>query len=126
MEKSGPLWNTISKPKSSIAILTTKRRFALHPQAQKAKSLGASKEFPIRHDWDTYREEVMRKALKAKFEQNPELKQLLLSTQGRPLYEATTDPYWGQGRTKKGKNRLGILLMELRDSMGALKEGQSE
>lgn len=96
------------------------------PQAQKAKSLGASKEFPIRHDWDTYREEVMRKALKAKFEQNPELKQLLLSTQGRPLYEATTDPYWGQGRTKKGKNRLGILLMELRDSMGALKEGQSE
>lgn len=87
------------------------------PQPAKAKSLGASKEFPIRNDWDTYRDEVMRKALKAKFDQNPNLKQLLLSTQNRGLVEDTTDPYWGQGRNKKGKNRLGLLLMELRDSM---------
>ena len=89
------------------------------PQAAKAKSLGASREFPIRNDWDTYREEVMRKALKAKFEQNEDLKQLLLTTEGRPLYEATTDPYWGQGRSNKGKNRLGLLLMELRGSLSA-------
>lgn len=89
------------------------------PQAAKAKSLGASREFPIRNDWDTYRDDVMRKALRAKFEQNKDLKELLLSTEGRPLYEATTDPYWGQGRNKKGKNRLGVLLMELRDSMTA-------
>lgn len=82
----------------------------------KAKSLGASKEIPIRNDWDTYRDEVMKKALNAKFEQNPNLKTLLLSTTGRPLVEDTSDPYWGQGRTKKGTNRLGLLLMELRDS----------
>jgi N-glycosidase YbiA len=88
-------------------------------QPAKAKSLGASREFPIRNDWDTYRDDVMRKALRAKFEQNKDLKELLLSTEGRPLYEATTDPYWGQGRNKKGKNRLGVLLMELRDSMSA-------
>jgi ribA/ribD-fused uncharacterized protein len=80
----------------------------------KAKSLGASKEYPIRNDWDTYREEVMKKALKAKFEQNVDLKQLLTSTEGKALAEDTTDPYWGQGRNKKGKNRLGLLLMELR------------
>lgn len=85
-------------------------------EPSRAKTFGASKEFPIRNDWDTYREEVMRKALKAKFEQNANLKQLLLSTTGRPLVEDTSDPYWGQGRTKKGKNRLGLLLMELRDS----------
>jgi ribA/ribD-fused uncharacterized protein len=80
----------------------------------KAKSLGASKEYPIRNDWDTYREEVMKKALKAKFEQNADLKQLLKSTEGKALVEDTMDPYWGQGRNKKGKNRLGLLLMELR------------
>ena len=87
------------------------------PQPAKAKSLGASKEFPIRNDWDTYRDEVMRKAIKAKFEQNSNLKQLLLSTENRGLLEDTNDAYWGQGRNKKGKNRLGLLLMELRDSL---------
>lgn len=88
-------------------------------QPVRAKSLGASREFPIRNDWDTYRDEVMKKALKAKFEQNQPLQELLLTTENRPLYEATTDAYWGQGRNKKGMNRLGILLMELRDSLGA-------
>lgn len=86
-------------------------------EPNRAKTFGASKEFPIRNDWDSYREEVMRKALKAKFEQNPNLKPLLLSTTGRPLVEDTSDAYWGQGRNKKGKNRLGLLLMELRDSL---------
>jgi N-glycosidase YbiA len=86
-------------------------------EPNRAKTFGASKEFPIRNDWDSYREEVMRKALKAKFEQNPNLKTLLLSTTGRPLVEDTSDAYWGQGRNKKGKNRLGLLLMELRDSL---------
>ena len=80
----------------------------------KAKTLGSSKEYPIRNDWDTYREDIMKKALKAKFEQNTNLKQLLTSTEGKALVEDTTDPYWGQGRNKKGKNRLGLLLMELR------------
>ena len=87
-------------------------------EPSRAKTFGSSKEFPIRNDWDTYRDEVMRKALKAKFEQNPNLKQLLASTVNRPLMEDTTDAYWGQGRNKKGKNRLGVMLMELRDNAG--------
>ena len=88
----------------------------------KAKSLGASREHPIRNDWDTYRDEVMKKALQAKFTQNDAMKQVLLSTGKRPLVEETSDAYWGQGRNKKGKNRLGQLLMELRDTLPAAKE----
>ena len=88
----------------------------------KAKTLGSSREHPIRNDWDTHRDDVMRKALSAKFEQNLPLKELLLSTKNRPLTEATSDPYWGQGRNKKGKNKLGLLLMELRDKLGAGKQ----
>jgi ribA/ribD-fused uncharacterized protein len=88
-------------------------------EASKAKTLGSSKEYPIRNDWDTYREEVMKKALNAKFQQNLPLRDLLLSTKNSPLVEATTDPYWGEGRNKKGKNRLGLLLMELRDTFDA-------
>lgn len=83
-----------------------------------AKTLGVSKEKPIRQDWDTIREDVMKKAIAAKFEQNPALKKMLLDTQNRPLIDAnTTDSYWGYGRNKKGKNRLGALLMELRTKL---------
>ena len=85
----------------------------------KAKSLGGSREYPIRNDWDSYRNEVMKKALDAKFGQNQSLKEKLLSTKNSPLVEATTDPYWGQGRNKKGANKLGVMLMELRERLSA-------
>jgi ribA/ribD-fused uncharacterized protein len=85
----------------------------------KAKSLGGSREYPIRNDWDSYRNDVMKKALDAKFNQNQELKEKLLATKNSPLVEATTDPYWGQGRNKKGANELGLLLMELRENLSA-------
>lgn len=87
---------------------------------EKAKSLGSTQEKPIRADWDTVREEFMAKALKAKFTQNPDLKAKLLATGSRPLIEANpTDSYWGYGRTKKGKNRMGVLLQQLRDELRA-------
>ena len=85
-----------------------------------AKTLGGSSTVPIRPDWDTVQEDIMRKALNAKFTQNPVLKNVLLSTGDTPLQDASsTDAYWGIGRTKKGKNRLGILLIELRSSLRA-------
>jgi len=85
-----------------------------------AKTLGGSSTFPVRPDWDTVQEDIMRKALNAKFSQNPVLKSVLLSTGDSPLQDASsTDSYWGIGRTKKGKNRLGILLIELRSSLRA-------
>ena len=92
---------------------------------EKAKTLGGSREKPIRADWDQVREDVMKKALKAKFTQNADLKAMLLSTGNRPLVEANpTDSYWGYGRTKKGKNRMGILLQQLRDELRAANAGK--
>ena len=85
-----------------------------------AKTLGGSSTVPVRADWDTVQEDIMRKALNAKFTQNPVLKSVLLSTGDTPLQDASsTDAYWGIGRTKKGKNRRGILLIELRSSLRA-------
>jgi ribA/ribD-fused uncharacterized protein len=85
----------------------------------KAKSLGLSKEHPIRPDWDTEREGVMATALEAKFTQNESLKSLLLKTGTRTLEEASpSDSYWGVGRGK-GKNRLGVLLMNLRSKLSS-------
>lgn len=58
----------------------------------------------------------MRAGLRAKFTQNPKILEKLLSTGNRPIVEHTVnDSYWGDGGDGSGKNRLGIILMELRE-----------
>lgn len=80
-----------------------------------AKSLGRSRKVTLRNDWDLIKDEVMIRALRAKFTTHHSLKELLLGTGERALYEsAPTDYYWGCGKTGTGKNRMGQLLMELR------------
>lgn len=97
---------------------TYQERIRTAKTAAVAKSLGSTTEVPTRPDWDTARDEAMKKALEAKFTQNPQLKQLLLDTGNRPLADASpSESYWGLGRNKKGTNRLGTLLMELRSAL---------
>jgi ribA/ribD-fused uncharacterized protein len=85
-----------------------------------AKVLGRSRKVPLRSDWEEVKDEVMRRALRAKFLAHPELAALLLKTGARALIEnAPSDYYWGCGQTGTGKNRLGGLLMELRAALKA-------
>lgn len=57
----------------------------------------------------------MMKALRVKFNHNIDLKNKLINTGDVELVEDSPyDYYWGVGRKGTGKNRLGILLMELR------------
>ena len=86
-----------------------------------AARLGRSRKHPLRADWEFEKESIMRDALQAKFTQHAELTELLLSTGDDTLVEQTAnDCYWGDGGDGTGKNRLGLLLMELR---GILREG---
>lgn len=77
-----------------------------------------------RDDWDQMREDVMRYGLRMKFEQNPDLAQKLMATRDEDLQEGNSwgDMYWGRIRRPEdqvwmGANRLGELLMELRDEL---------
>jgi N-glycosidase YbiA len=83
--------------------------------ANAAKRLGKTRSPHFRTDWNEVRESIMEKALKAKFEQNSHLATLLKSTGTAILKERSPwDSYWGTGRTGKGQNRMGALLMQLR------------
>ena len=83
-----------------------------------AADWGRERERPLRPDWDAVKEDVMRRALYAKFTKHPELRDLLLSTGDAPIVEnAPGDRYWGCGKDGGGLNRLGILLEELRDRL---------
>lgn len=71
---------------------------------------------PIREDWDDVRLSVMEDVCRAKFDQNPSLKEMLLYTDGQELIEGNTwgDRYWGVYRND-GENHLGKILMKLRE-----------
>lgn len=58
----------------------------------------------------------MYDGLKLKFTTHADLKKQLLDTGDRQIIQHTrNDKYWGDGGNGTGKNRLGILLMKLRD-----------
>lgn len=69
-------------------------------------------------NWAEIKFDRMRAVLRAKFEQHPDLKELLLSTGEARLVEAGTvnnavNRLWGEV-DGKGQNMLGVMLMELR------------
>jgi len=72
----------------------------------------------IRGDWDAVRDEVMRKALQAKFTQHAALRDILLSTGHAEIVEHTkNDRYRADGGDGSGRNMLGRLLMEIREEL---------
>ena len=83
---------------------------------QVAKRLGRTKSPHFKFNWEECKEDVMLEALQAKFH-HPDLMALLKSTGDATLKEKSArDSYWG-GTTKTAKNRMGILLASVRDSL---------
>jgi ribA/ribD-fused uncharacterized protein len=83
-----------------------------------AAKRGRDRKKRLRANWELIKDDVMRQALKAKFTQHDELKNLLINTGEAKLIEHTSnDIYWGDGGDGKGKNMLGQLLMELREEL---------
>lgn len=83
-----------------------------------AKRLAWKKNVPLRPDWRQARDQVMLDVLRAKFTQNIELQEQLLETGEEYLVEHTyRDHYWGDNGDGSGENKLGILLMQVRDEI---------
>lgn len=88
-----------------------------HSPMQAAK-LGRDRKQKLRRDWESVKVGIMRAAVLAKFTQHDELRELLLSTGDAKLVEHTeNDDYWGDGGDGSGKNMLGRILMQVRDSL---------
>ena len=84
----------------------------------KAAEMGRNRELPLRADWEQVKDDIMRKAVLAKFTQNKDIKNVLLSTGKETIVENTSnDYYWGCGKDGSGKNMLGIILMEVREKL---------
>jgi N-glycosidase YbiA len=83
-----------------------------------AARMGRSRKRPLRKDWESVKDRVMLDALRAKFGQHEGLRKLLLATGEATLVEHTTnDSYWGDGGDGSGLNKLGLLLMNVREEL---------
>eukprot|EP00210_Caulerpa_lentillifera_P001313 g1263.t1 len=76
----------------------------------------------LRSDWFEVRVEIMREALRAKFQSHEHLRQLLISTaktnEDSNIIEVSPhDFFWGCGFDGSGKNQLGELLMSIREEL---------
>lgn len=96
-----------------------------------AKALGKKVKNFVTEIWDAKRDEVMEKAMRAKFVQHPELRKELMATGDKLIGEANPrDTYWGIGtgieseKSKspskwRGQNKLGKILMALRNTFNS-------
>jgi ribA/ribD-fused uncharacterized protein len=85
-----------------------------------AARMGRDRKKPLRRDWESVKVQVMRDAVRAKFTQHAELRDLLLATGDAEIVEHTeNDSYWGDGGNGSGKNMLGRILMEVREELRA-------
>lgn len=83
-----------------------------------AARLGRSRKVKIRDDWEEVKIDIMRTAVRAKFQAHPTLQDLLLGTGDEMLVEAARrDYFWGAGKDGAGQNWLGRILMEVRDEL---------
>ena len=79
---------------------------------------GRNRQNPLRPDWEEVKDKVMLQALRMKFIQNPEIAKELLATGDAILIEHTrNDDYWADGGDGSGKNKLGLLLMQVREEL---------
>ena len=86
-----------------------------------AKSLGGSIKIPI---WDNVGEDIVKMGIRYKYDQNPQLKKILMDTGNKTIIECTPDMKWGAaisldskifGTGKyPGQNITGHSLQELR------------
>ena len=90
-----------------------------------AARMGRSRKRPLRKDWESVKDRIMHEAVLAKFTQHADLREIFLGTGGSKLVEHTeNDAYWGDGGDGTGKNRLGQILMRVREELRGRGDGE--
>jgi hypothetical protein len=86
--------------------------------------MGRDRSHPLRGDWEQVKDEIMQQAVLQKFETHADIREILLSTSDELIVEnSPIDYYWGCGKDGSGKNRLGELLMTVREILRQQQNG---
>ena len=120
IELKGKVWPTSEHYFQAQKFAGTEHEEAIRLQRSPmiAARMGRSRKRPLRVDWEQVKDEIMRDAVWAKFSQHEALRELLLSTGDAQIVEHTkNDRYWGDGGDGSGLNKLGKILMDVREKL---------
>lgn len=120
IEVDGKVWPTAEHYFQAQKFVGTEHEEALRlePSPMVVARMGRDRKKPLRPDWEAVKDDLMRKAVMAKFTQHADLRAQLLGTGDAQIVEHTTnDSYWGDGGDGSGKNMLGIILMNVRERL---------
>ena len=120
IELDGKIWPTtehyFQAQKFRDDVRAEEIRTAASPMV--AARMGRSRHARLREDWELVKDDVMRKAVRAKFAQHNDLRRILLETGDALLVEHTAkDSYWADGGDGHGRNMLGQILMQIRQEI---------
>jgi ribA/ribD-fused uncharacterized protein len=120
-EIEGKEWPTTEHYFAAMKTLDEEEREQIRAAATPGTAKMLGREVTLRPDWQQVKYEVMLTALRAKFGNYQELKNLLLSTGDALIYEDSPyDHVWGTGRRGaegNGQNLLGKALMQVREEL---------
>jgi ribA/ribD-fused uncharacterized protein len=85
------------------------------PSPRRAADMGREPSAPRRSDWPQIKDDVMLRAVRAKFTANADILAVLLGSGDEDIVEdSPSDYYWGRGADGTGRNMLGRILMHVR------------
>jgi ribA/ribD-fused uncharacterized protein len=112
----GKVWPTSEHYFQACKSLDANEREMVRRAKSPRDALDMGRNVKLRADWENKKDKVMMSILMAKFTQNMDARNELLSTYPHPLIEdSPVDSYWGCGSDGKGKNKLGKMLVIVRD-----------
>ncbi|MEU2394469.1 NADAR family protein [Streptomyces sp. NPDC007369] len=122
VDLDGHWWPTVEHYFQAQKFLGTRHAHVIRQASTplQAAKRGRDRSKPLRRDWERVKDDVMRRAVDAKFRTHADIREILLATGDEEIVEDTTsDHYWGRGRTGTGKNMLGRILMRTRTRLRA-------
>lgn len=120
------VWDNIVWQNSEGAYVAAKtldreQRLAISKITEPGKVKRYGRSMELRPDWEQVKVPLMYEIVKAKFTQNPDLRQALIDTGDAILEEGNTwgDRVWGISPpgSGNGRNELGKILMRLREEL---------
>lgn len=118
----GISWSTVEHYYQAMKTNDPTEQRKIRELEKPGQAKHAGRKVKMRPDWEKVKEDFMMRGLRAKFAL-PDFKQSLLSTEGEIVeWNKWHDNEWGsclclKCRDKEGKNKLGKLLMKLREEL---------
>ncbi len=116
VDENGRRWKTSEHYFQAAKTNDPKEKLLIQNAKTPAEAKKLARKVKLVKEWDHIKVDVMRRALKLKFDQNEDIRKKLIGTYDSLLVEGNNwgDTFWG-AVNGKGLNVLGKLLMELRD-----------